>query len=207
MAQAEPQNNPVPIPPIEQSLDTTVAELWFQVSETSLQLEGLCFDRKGNLFFCDVFGGTIFHLDMQTQALTEIYQAKDEFPAAVKIHRDGRLFVCCLGNFETGHIFAIQPDGTGRETILEGYVVDDMVFAPDGSFYFTHFVGKSTEPAGGLYHVSPDYQTITPILENLAGPNGIALSTNCCVLWATETNANRLHRIGLEENRISIRDQ
>ncbi|MCB8881099.1 SMP-30/gluconolactonase/LRE family protein [Acidisoma cellulosilytica] len=194
----------VPIPPSEQGLQTLTAEPWFKVSDKTLQLEGLCFDRDGNLVFCDVFGGTIFRLDLASMALSEVYKAPREMPASVKVHQDGRLFVCCLGDFETGHIFAINPDGSGRETILEGYVADDMVFAPDGSFYFTHFVGKSTEPTGGVYHVSADGKQVTPILERMAGPNGVALSKNNRVLWVTETNANRLHLIELNDGGTSI---
>lgn len=193
-----------PIPPWEQSLPTKVAEPWFKVSDKSLQLEGLCFDRQGRLVFVDVFGGTIFRLDLTTMQLSEIYHAPGEMPAAVKIHKDGRLFVCCLGNFENGHIFSIQPDGTGRQTILEGYIADDMVFAEDGSFYFTHFVGKSTEPTGAVHHISADGKTVTPILTRMAGPNGVALSTNGRTLWITETNSNRLHLVELNEDRISI---
>lgn len=199
-----PEHDYAPIPPWEAQLPTLTAEPWFKVSDKSLQLEGLCFDGKGNLYFVDVFGGTLFRLELDGMKLEEIYHAPGEYPAAIKIHKDGRLFVCCLGDFEKGHIFAIQPDGTGRETIIEGHVADDMVFAADGSFYFTHFVGKSTEPTGGLYHVSADYQTITPILDNMAGPNGVALSSDGRILWATETNANRLHMIELTDDGLGI---
>ncbi|MBT0670235.1 SMP-30/gluconolactonase/LRE family protein [Novosphingobium profundi] len=193
-----------PLPSWEASLPTLTAEPWFKVSDKSLQLEGLCFDRDGNLYFVDVFGGTLFKLELPSMTLHEIYHAPDENPAAIKIHKDGRLFVCCLGDFVNGHIFAIQPDGSGRETIIEGHVADDMVFAADGSFYFTHFVGKSTEPTGGVFHVSADYKTITPILDNMAGPNGVALSVNGRRLWATETNANRLHMIELSQDGLRV---
>jgi lactonase len=193
-----------PIPPSEQALPTTTAKPWFKVSDSFLQLEGLCFDRAGNLYFLEVFGGTIYKLDTATQRLSEIYRAEGQNPAAVKIHRDGRLFVCCLGDFKSGEIFSIDPDGANRRTILDGFVADDMVFAKDGSFYFTHFIGSSCEPTGGLYHVSADFETVTPILEKMAGPNGIALSTSERMLWATETNANRLHLIELNESGTSI---
>jgi lactonase len=194
----------VPVPPSEQALPTLVAEPWFKVSDEFKQLEGLCFDRHGNLFLLEVFGGTIYRLDTATMSLTEVYRAEGLYPAAVKVHKDGRLFVCCLGDFSTGEIFTINPDGTNRQTILKGYVADDMVFAKDGGFYFTHFVGTSCEPTGGLYHVSADGGTVTPILEKMAGPNGVALSTDERMLWVTETNANRLHLIELGADGKSI---
>jgi lactonase len=199
-----PEQSHAPIPPSEQALPTRVAEPWFKVSDAFLQLEGLCFDRAGNLYLLEVFGGAIFRLDIASMKLTEIHRAEGLNPAAVKIHKDGRLFVCCLGDFKSGEIFTIDPDGGNRRTVLEGYVADDMVFARDGSFYFTHFVGTSCEPTGGVYHVSADGRTVTPILERMAGPNGVALSTDERMLWATETNANRLHLIELGADRTSI---
>jgi lactonase len=45
--------------------------------------------------------------------------------------------------------------------------------------------------------VSPDHQTITPVLPNLCMPNGVALSPDGKVLWATEFAACRLHRADL----------
>jgi lactonase len=194
----------VPVPPAEQMLPTLVAEPWFKVSDRFLQLEGLCFDRAGRLYLLEVFGGTIFRLDLDTMKLATVFEATGRNPAALKVHKDGRLYVCCLGDFSNGEIFAVNPDGTQRETIVEGYVADDMVFAKDGGFYFTHFVGTSCEPTGGLYHVSADARKVTPIMENMAGPNGIALSTDERMLWATETNANRLHLIELGADGTSI---
>jgi lactonase len=76
--------------------------------------------------------------------------------------------------------------------------VDDLVFDSKGGFYFTHFVGTLRDPIGGVYYVSPDMKIITPIFKNMAGPNGVALSTDEKALWITETYAGRVHRISLE---------
>jgi lactonase len=69
-----------------------------------------------------------------------------------------------------------------------------------GGFYFTDFRGYSTNPLGGVYYVTPDFKTVTPIIQNISVANGIALSTDEKVLWVTETTANRLHRIALEDD-------
>ena len=45
---------------------------------------------------------------------------------------------------------------------------------------------------------------MTPVLLNLAVANGIALSTDERTLWVTETNANRLHRVDLLEDGVTI---
>jgi len=197
----------VPIPPAEKDLQTVTANFWFKVSDEFKQLEGLCFDREGNLYLLEVFGGSIMKIELATMKIREIYKAEAMNPAAIKIHKDGRLFICCLGDFKKGLVFAITPDGNNYETIVPtdaGHVVDDMVFDSKGGFYFTDFVGESCNPTGGVYYVSPDFKTITPVMKNMSGPNGIALSTNERVLWVTETNANRLHLIELEDDGLTI---
>ena len=78
-----------------------------------------------------------------------------------------------------------------------GYVVNDLVFDAKGGFYFTDFRGTSTDPKGGVYYVAPDHKTVTPVLPNLAMANGVALSPDGKVLWATEFGRNLLHRVEL----------
>ncbi|VED78839.1 lactonase drp35 [Staphylococcus aureus] len=86
------------------------------------------------------------------------------------------------------------------EDLSTEYCIDDMVFDSKGGFYFTDFRGYSTNPLGGVYYVTPDFKTVTPIIQNISVANGIALSTDEKVLWVTETTANRLHRIALEDD-------
>lgn len=114
-----------------------------------------------------------------------------------------------LGDFKsTGGIFAATENGDNLQDIIEdlstAYCIDDMVFDSKGGFYFTDFRGYSTNPLGGVYYVSPDFRTVTPIIQNISVANGIALSTDEKVLWVTETTANRLHRIALEDDGVTI---
>jgi lactonase len=103
-------------------------------------------------------------------------------PGGLAIHKDGRIFIAAMNMAkETGSILAVKSDGTGRQTIVPaaaGYMPNDLVFDAQGGFYFSDFRGISTEPKGGAYYVSPDFQTITPVLPHLAMANGIALSPN-----------------------------
>lgn len=199
----------VPILAHEQGTQTITAEPWLEISDKGLQLEGLCFDRNGDLILCEVFGGTIFHVALPDKKITRILNSHKENPAAVKIHKDGRLFVCYLGDFDSsGGIYAVDANGNKIQEIVSDieteYCVDDLVFDSKGGFYFTDFRGYSTNPKGGVYYVSPDFQSITPVLQNLAVANGVALSTDEKTLWVTETNANRLHRIDLLEDGVTI---
>ncbi|MCM3024853.1 SMP-30/gluconolactonase/LRE family protein [Heyndrickxia ginsengihumi] len=198
----------VPILAEEKNLQTITAEPWLKISDKGMQLEGLCFDRESNLFLLEVFGGQVFKVTLPKKEITTIVGANNLNLAALKIHKDGRLFLCALGDFESkGGIFSIQPDGSNMEVIIPdsaGYCVDDLVFDSKGGFYFTDFRGHSSNPVGGVYYVSPDFQTITPILQNMAGPNGVALSVDERRLWVAETNANRLHHVELMEDGVTI---
>lgn len=198
-----------PIPPAEQGIQTITAEPFVKISDEFEQLEGLCFDRNGDLYLVGVFSGRVFKVDMETKEVSIAYTAPEGYaPAALKIHKDGRHFLACLGNFnDTGCVIAFQPDGSNMETIIapeEGYLVDDLVFDSDGGFYFTDFKGYSCKPDGGIYYVSPDFKTITPVLQNMAVANGIALTTDESAVWVTEMSNNRLHFIEVEDDRTTI---
>ena len=55
------------------------------------------------------------------------------------------------------------------------------------------------EPTGGVYYVSPDLKTVTPILPHLAAANGVALSPDGKTLWITEFSKGLLHRVQLSD--------
>lgn len=197
--------NPVPIPPAEQALQTVYAEPWLKISDKSLQLEGPAYDRNGNLYIVAVFTGKIFKITSD-ENVSVIFGPDKRAPAAIDIHKDGRLFICGLGDFVKGSIYAIDSDGKGLVDILpasDGYLPDDMIFDSEGGFYFTDFNGYSTNPTGAVYYVSPDFKTVTKVLPNLSIGNGISLSPDGKTLWATELGASRLHRVNLK-NAVTI---
>ncbi len=193
---------PAPIPPSERGLQTVVAQPWFKVSDEGLQLEGPSFDRDGNLLFVEVFGGRVFRLTPD-QKLSTIVGENKFGSAGLAIHKDGRIFIAGLGNFkDTGSVVAVKPDGSEMQTIVPpeaGHLPDDLVFDAQGGFYFTDFRGISTDPEGGVYHVSPDFKAITPVLLHLAVPNGVALSPDGKELWVTEFSRGLLHRVELAD--------
>jgi lactonase len=198
----------VPILGNEEAIQTITAKKWLKISDKPLQLEGLIFDRDHNLLVLDVFGGEIFKVLMPHKKVIRIVGPNNLSPGAVKIHKDGRLFVAGLGDFVSkGSVTVMNPHGTDWKTIIPesaGYLVDDLVFDKKGGFYFTDFKGYSTNPIGGVYYVSPDFKTITPILKNIAIANGIALSKDERTLWVTEIGNNRLHKVELEEDGVTI---
>ena len=196
----EELQGPAPIPASERGLPTVIAEPWFKVSDQPLQLEGPVFDRAGNLYFVEVFGGGVFKLTPDKQ-LTTILGPNKMASAGLAIHKDGRIFIAGLGNFSnTGSIVAINPDGSGMKTIIgpdKGFSIDDLIFDAQGGLYFTDFKGSSTQPTGGLYYLSPDFKKIAVIDPNLGIANGVGLSPNGKRLYVTESAKGLLHTIDL----------
>lgn len=196
-------SNPVPIPPGEQSLNSSVAENWITVSPENDILEGAIFDDKGNLLFCDVSKRKIMRLTPRKE-LSMLLELPEIGAGGLAFHSDGRLFMAALDLEKgVGGVLAWSPDSGRLETIVPleaGYWPNDLVFAKDGGFYFSNFRGRDANPAGGIYHVSADFRKITPVIPNLDQANGVALSPDGRLLWATEFAQNRLHRALLADS-------
>lgn len=191
----------IPLP--ERDLPTAVAEPWFKVGEGGgMALEGPAFDRQGNLFFLDIYAGRVLKLTPDRH-LSAIYTDKDMHPAGLAIHKDGRIFIAALGpigasgSFEAGSVIALDANGGNRQVIVPTtgkYLVDDLAFDNAGGIYFTDFRGTSTQPDGGVYYVPPDFKSVTPVIPKLGAANGIAVSPDSKVIWASEFATGRIHR-------------
>ena len=165
-----------------------------------LHLEGLNFDRNRDMFLCNIYESAIMKVDMQTKEVSKFYEFEDKRfkPCAVKFHKDGRMFVAGLDTTRAdgenhGGIYALDPDGTNLQPIIEGWTVDDLVFDSQGGIYFTNYIGSPYHPDGSIEYIAPD-GTQTTVVAGLASPNGVTLSTDEKILWFTETNRGLLHR-------------
>lgn len=193
--------SPVPIPPSEQALQTTVAGHWCNVTGENHSLEGIICDDEGNLLFCDVTARQIIRIT-QDKHRSVIHTFESLSPGGLALHHDGRLFVAAINLEEkNGGIFALDMYSHEIDTIVSpklGYLPNDLVFDANGGFYFSDFRGSSTQPDGGVYYVSPDYSSISCVIPRLAMANGIALSPDGKCLWVTEFARNLLHYCVLE---------
>ncbi|HHD7392760.1 TPA: lactonase, partial [Staphylococcus aureus] len=75
-------NSAVPIIS-ESELQTITAEPWLEISKKGLQLEGLNFDRQGQLFLLDVFEGNIFKVNPETKEIKRPFVSHKANPAAI----------------------------------------------------------------------------------------------------------------------------
>lgn len=191
----------VPIPPWERSLQTVEAQPYFNVSQASLVLEGIVFDRNNNLLFVDVATGRVFKLTPERQ-LSIVLKENSFGASGLAVHKDGRIFIASVGDMQRGSVRAIEPNGTREQMIVApdaGFLVNDLVFDNQGGFYFTDSRGNSTDPQGGVFYVSPNVGSIHAILPGLAVGNGIAIDPVGSQIWATEYAKNRLHRVRLSD--------
>ena len=191
----------VPLPPAESALQTIEAEPVTIAGKNGQTLEGALFAPNGDLLFCNVTDGKVMRLTPGGE-LSQVMEEHSFAPGGLAWHKDGRLFVAGVNQADmSGGIIALSPDGKTKETIISkesGYMPNDLVFDIDGGFYFSDFRGSATRSEGGIYHVSPDFKTITPVIPNMGQANGVALSPDGKTLWATEYAKNRLHRVNLE---------
>jgi len=204
---AEPRisKSVVPLPPSLTGLPSITVEPWVQIDPgPHVFLEGPAFDREGNLFVSSIFDSRILKIT-PGKKVTTIFSKEGLLPDGIAIHKDGRLFVVCL----TGKIIAINPDGSNLTYIEVKYQGrprsgNDLVFDSKGNFYVTDFTGTIADPTGGVYRFSADLKTVKPVIERLAMPNGISFSPEGNVLWVSETASNRLVRLQLQEDGISL---
>lgn len=118
-------------------------------------------------------------------------------PSAVKLHKDGRLFVTAVVSDHGSQIAVLSPEGKVLESIpMPGRHIDDMVFDARGGFYCSDLSGTLNDPCAGILYVEPDHHTIRTIIANgLIKSNGIALTPDEKGLWFTEFGAGKLNKI------------
>lgn len=190
----------MPIPYAEQGIATAQALPAALAGSEGQTLEGALFADNGDLLFCNVSEGKVMRLSPDGKLAT-VLELREFAPGGLAWHKDGRLFVAGINQAEgSGGVAAVSQDGK-KEMIISpgaGYMPNDLVFDRQGGFYFSDFKGTSTDPQGGVYYVSPDFTTITPVIPHLSQANGVALSPDGKTLWATEYARNNLHRVTLD---------
>jgi len=148
--------------------------------------------------------GKIFKVGPDKKIST-VYSQPGLAPCGLAIHKDGRLFVVCI----SGQILSMNPDGSNATEIRTRYWgkpvrPNDCVFDSKGNLYVTDWTGTLFDPTGGVYRFSADFKTVQPVVQNMAGPNGILLSPEGNVLWVGEMLRNGLIRIELLPDGVSL---
>lgn len=202
-----------PIPENERNLPTVMAELFVKIPMDGVKpgfniLEGICFDRKGDMYLVDCPMGRIFKVDMSEGRVHLFKQLPEHMaPSAIKIHRDGRIFATVAASDHGSMILVLDPKtGEIQKRIWEnnGHMIDDMVFDQKGGFYCSDLAGTAADPRAGIFYVAPDEKTVHEVIpKGMCATNGIGLSLDGKNLYVTEFSRALLHRIGLTEDGLA----
>jgi gluconolactonase len=162
-------------------------------------LEGPAFDKEGNLWVVSIESGAVSKVAPDGK-WTDVFTTGGQ-PQGLKFHKDGRLF----GVDRKKGVFIYDP----KTQKMSDYVLyyqnenfhgpNDLIFDSQGGLYFTDPWGTSmVNLRGAVYYVSPQGK-ITRIIDNMAFPNGIALSPDDKTLYIAETMRNAIWAVQLEE--------
>jgi gluconolactonase len=161
-------------------------------------LEGPSFDRAGNLYFVDIPFGRVFRLSPQGEC--DLVVEYDGWPNGLKIHRDGRIFIC---DYKRG-LLVLDPTRGKIEPILatrnsESFKgLNDLVFARNGDCYFTD-QGQTGmhDMSGAVYRLTPDNR-LDCLINTAPSPNGLVLNLVENRLYVAITRQNAVWRVPLQ---------
>jgi gluconolactonase len=157
-------------------------------------LEGLSFDREGNLYLVDIPFGRVFRISPAGDwALVAEYAG---WPNGLRIASDGRIFIA---DYRQG-LMHLDPASGEVSVVLphrntEGFKgLNDLVIASNGDILFTD-QGQTGlhDPTGRVYRLRADGR-LDLLLSNVPSPNGIVLDAEEKVLYVAATRGNCIWR-------------
>lgn len=121
------------------------------------------------------------------------------------LDHDGHLVVCEQGTrSEHATISRIDPETGLRAVLVDGWAglrlnsPNDVVVATDGAIWFTdpsygYLQGFRPDPQVGdfVYRYDRASRRLTVVADDFDKPNGLAFSSDCAVLYVTDSGANQ----------------
>ncbi len=166
--------------------------VWEKVVTGSGFMEGINFDNKGQIWMVSPATGEIMKVENDK---IKIVGDPYKVPVGAKFHKDGRLFI----TDGTGELYAYNTATGQRTTIVNSYKgsplkgLNDLVFDEFGGLYFTEPAGSSaTKPIGRVFYLPPDGSELQLFQENIAYPNGVAVSADGQRVYISEFGTNRI---------------
>ena len=178
--------------------------------------EGPVWMPDGGLVIVEIAAGCVSRISPDGRK--QVIATPGGSPNGAALGSDGYLYVCNSGGFawerREGILWpkADAPDYSGgrieRVDLTTGKVEElyrtcggnpltgpnDIVFDAHGGFYFTdHGKRRSRDlDCGGLYHAMADGSSIRELVFPLTTPNGVGLSPDGRVVYATETDTGHI---------------
>jgi len=157
-------------------------------------LEGATFDRSGTLWAVDLVSGNVLRIDDRGQCHVEA--TTGGAPNGAKFHRDGRLFIADKNR----GVLAYNPATDEMAVVVDTYRAErlrgtnDLVFDADGGLYFSEPYGSSVlDTDGRVFYLPPGPNAALAVAaDNMAFPNGVALTANGANLYVGEFATRRI---------------
>ncbi len=165
--------------------------------------EGPVVDGQGRVLFSDIPNQRIHRYDPRTDQV-ELFRERTGGANGLAIDAQGRL-VMCEGRSRS--VTRLEADGV--KTLIDSFEgkkfnsPNDLSLLPDGSLYFTDpRYGKRDNlelDVEAVYHLSPKGE-VHRVSDQLARPNGIALSPDAKTLFVADEANKRIVAFAVNED-------
>ena len=176
-----------------------------KLGDTFSFTEGATCDAQGNVFFTDQPNNRIMEWSLDGKLSTFLQPAGRS--NGMYFDANGNLIACAE---EHDELWSIAPDKkvTKLVTDYQGLALhgpNDVWVAPNGGIYLTDpFYGRTWTDTNRVkfkgekvFYLSPDHQTLKPVIEDFKKPNGISGSPDGKKLYATDIGGNRTWRFDI----------
>ena len=146
--------------------------------------EGPVFSRRGYLLFSDIPANRIM---MWSKGKTTVFRENSNGANGLTFDHQGRLLAC-----EKGRVTRTEKNGAITVLAQKGLTApNDVVYAIDGSIYFSDLLPRGASGKSLLYQITPGGQ-VQVASEECEGPNGVAMSPNQQKLYVADSRARNV---------------
>ncbi len=170
--------------------------------------EGPVLSRDGGTLYCvNIEASFLSRLDLATRTLTREWLTLPDGGRGngATLGPDGALYVADVGAKRIVRISLANDPAPGPVTTVAdtnhvGATLrgpNDLIFAPDGSLYFTDPQDSWHDPIGAVYKIHATTRHVSRVADGLRYPNGLALSQDAQTLYVAQTPLGRIDALDL----------